>query len=139
MDTNDSIHCKHGPSECLGDMVELCAGHLYPDDPVISLGFSNCLTSSYPKIPSRGLVESCALEHGVSFQDLNNCISEEGKGLDLLMRSVERSEAAGVTKSCTVRVNNKPWCIRDGGEWKDCQGGSDVQSLVAEIERLYRQ
>ncbi|KAL8936122.1 MAG: hypothetical protein Q9211_004340 [Gyalolechia sp. 1 TL-2023] len=137
VDQDDSIHCKHGPSECLGNMVELCAGDLYPNEPVISLGFSNCLTSSYSKIPSRELIESCALEHGVSFDNLNSCISEEGKGLDLLMQSVERSKAAGVTKSCTVRVNNKTWCIRDGGQWKSCESGNDVQSLVKEVESLY--
>lgn len=137
VDANDSIHCKHGPGECLGDMIALCAGDLYPKDSVISLGFSNCLVSSYPKIPSRELVESCALEHGVSFDDLNGCISEEGKGLDLLEQSVERSQAAGVTKSCTVRVDNTIWCIRDGGQWKDCPNGSDVKSLVKEMEKLY--
>ncbi|KAI4173809.1 MAG: hypothetical protein LQ348_006479 [Seirophora lacunosa] len=63
--------------------------------------------------------------------------SEEGKGLDLLEQSVERSQAAGVTKSCTVRVDDKMWCIRDGGEWKDCENGSDVRSLVKEVEKLY--
>lgn len=137
VDTNDSIHCKHGPGECLGDMIALCAGDLYPDDSIISLGFSNCLVSSYSKIPSRGLVESCALEHGVSFEKLNDCISEEGKGLDLLEQSVERSQAAGVTKSCTVRVDNKIWCVRDGGEWRDCKNSSDAKSLVEEVKRLY--
>ncbi|KAL8830780.1 MAG: hypothetical protein Q9170_005585 [Blastenia crenularia] len=137
VDTNDSIHCKHGPPECLGNMVELCAFDLYPNQPVISLGFSNCLTASYSKIPSRELVESCALEHGVSFEKLNGCISEEGKGLDLLMHSVEHSSAVGVTRSCTVRIDGKMWCIRDGGQWKDCKGGSDVESLVKEVESLY--
>lgn len=137
MDTNNSIHCKHGPGECLGNMIALCAAELYPSNPVISLGFSNCLVSSYSKIPSRELVESCALEHGLSFDDLNGCISEEGKGLDLLEQSVERSQVAGVTKSCTVRVDNKMWCIRDGGEWKDCEHGSDVRSLVKEVKKLY--
>ncbi|KAL8997210.1 MAG: hypothetical protein Q9169_003476 [Polycauliona sp. 2 TL-2023] len=138
IDTNNSIHCKHGPGECLGDMLSLCAIDLYPDDAVIYLGFSNCLISSYGQIPSRGLVESCALEHGIAFEDLNACISEEGKGLDLLMASVERSQAAGVKRSCTVRVNNKTWCVRDGGKWKDCPGGSDPKSLVEEVERLYQ-
>ncbi|KAL9601051.1 MAG: hypothetical protein Q9219_002760 [cf. Caloplaca sp. 3 TL-2023] len=137
VDTNDSVHCKHGPSECLGNMVELCAADLYPNKPIVSLGFSNCLTASYSKVPERELVESCALEHGVSFDNLNSCISEEGKGLDLLMQSVERSQAAGVTKSCTVRVDNTMWCIRDGAQWKNCEGGSDVESLVKEIEKLY--
>ncbi|KAL8752694.1 MAG: hypothetical protein Q9199_005566 [Rusavskia elegans] len=138
VDQNNSIHCMHGPGECLGDMLSLCAIDLYPDDPVIYLGFTNCLISSYGQIPSRDLVEPCALEHGIAFEDLNGCISEEGKGLDLLMASVERSQAAGVKRSCTVRVNNKTWCVRDGGEWKDCPGGSDIKSLVEEVERLYQ-
>ncbi|KAL8671729.1 MAG: hypothetical protein Q9168_003774 [Polycauliona sp. 1 TL-2023] len=120
VDRNDSIHCKHGP-----------------DDAVIYLGFTNCLISSYQQIPSRDLVESCALEHGISFERLNDCISEEGKGLDLLMASVERSQAAGVKRSCTVRLNDKTWCVRDGGTWKDCPGRSDPKSLVEEVERLW--
>ncbi|KAI4231194.1 MAG: hypothetical protein LQ349_005767 [Xanthoria aureola] len=138
VDEDNSIQCMHGPGECLGDMLSLCAIDLHPDDPVIYLGFSNCLISSYAQIPSRDLVESCALEHGIAFEHLNGCISEEGKGLDLLMASVERSQAAGVKRSCTVRVNNKTWCVRDGGEWKDCPGGSDVKSLVEEVDRLYQ-
>lgn len=118
-------------------MLALCAIHLYPKDPVIYLGFSNCLVSSFSKIPSRDLVEPCALEHGIPFEDLNGCVSEEGKGLDLLMDSVERSEAAGVKRSCTVRVDDRIWCVRDGGEWKDCPNGSDTSTLVKEVERLY--
>lgn len=137
MDTNGSVHCKHGPGECLGDIIALCAGDLHPEDPIISLGFSNCLVSSYSEIPSLDLVEPCAIEHGLSFDDLNACISEYGKGLDLLQKSVERSQAAGVTKSCTVRLANKIWCIRDGGEWKECKHGSGVGSLVEEVKRVY--
>ena len=137
VDANDSIHCKHGPTECLGDMLALCGIDLYPKDPIIYLGFSNCMISSYSKIPSRDLIESCALEHGINFDALNACISEEGKGLDLLKSSVERSEAAGVTKSCTVRVDREMWCIRDGGEWKDCSQGSDSKDLVKAIEGLF--
>ncbi|KAI4242152.1 MAG: hypothetical protein L6R40_004195 [Gallowayella cf. fulva] len=139
VDNNDSIHCMHGPSECLGNMLSLCAIDLYPTDPVRYLGFSNCLISSYAKIPSRELVEPCALEHGVDFEDLNSCVSEDGKGLDLLMSSVDRSQSAGVKRSCTVRVNNKTWCVRDGGEWKDCPGGSNPKNLVEEVERLYQE
>ncbi|KAI4255799.1 MAG: hypothetical protein LQ352_002399 [Teloschistes flavicans] len=139
VDSNDSVHCKHGATECLGNMLALCAINLYPHDPVIYLGFSNCLISTYSKIPSRELVEPCALEHGIPFEDLNACVSEEGKGLDLLTDSIERSEAAGVKRSCTVRVDNQIWCVRDGGQWKDCPGGSEVNNLVKEVERLYEQ
>lgn len=62
---------------------------------------------SYQRIPSRDLVQSCALEHGISFEDLNSCVSEEGKGLDLLEASIRRSEEAGVKKSCTVSAHSE--------------------------------
>lgn len=44
---------------------------------------------------------------------------------------------AGVTKSCTVRLNNEIYCIRDGGEWKNCPNGPEVNDLVIEILKLY--
>lgn len=133
VNADDTVQCKHGATECLGNMLSLCADNLHPNDPVISLGFTNCLVSSYSRIPSRDLVESCSLEHGISFDELNSCVSEEGKGLDLLSASIERSQKAGVQTSCTVRVRDKVWCVRDGGEWKNCDQGHDVDDLVAEI------
>lgn len=119
-------------------MLSLCANNLFPDNAKISLGFSTCLIMSYQRIPSRDLVESCALDHGIPFEDLNACISEEGKGLDLLEASIRRSEEAGVKKSCTVRVGEETWCIMDGGEWKDCRGGHKVKDLVKEVKSRHK-
>ena len=96
------------------------------------------MISSYPDIPSRSLIENCALEHGVDFEKLNACASEEGKGLDLLRDSVERSKEKGVIYSCTVRLDDKIRCIRDGGRWKDCEKGSMVDDLVADVDELYK-
>lgn len=45
---------------------------------------------------------------------------------------------AGVTKSCTVRLDEKVYCIRDDSEWKDCPTGPAVSDLVIAIEKLYR-
>ena len=92
----------------------------------------------YTNIPKRSLVENCALEYGVDFGRLNDCVSEDGKGLDLLEASVKRSKAAGVKYSCTVRLDDKFRCIRDGGIWKDCKGGSDIGDLVDDVEKLYK-
>ncbi|CAD6567416.1 MAG: hypothetical protein ASARMPREDX12_005818 [Alectoria sarmentosa] len=139
VDDNDTLHCMHGQTECLGNMLSLCANNLFPTNVKVSLGFSTCLIMSYQRIPSRDLVQSCALEHGISFEDLNSCISEEGKGLDLLEASIKRSEEAGVKKSCTVRVGQDIWCKVDGGKWIDCKGGHKVKDLVNEIESRYRQ
>lgn len=138
VDSDDNIQCMHGQTECLGNMMMLCAAQLYPDNVKISLGFSTCLILSYKQIPQRELVHGCAMEHGVAFEKLNDCISEEGRGLDLLESSIERSRDAGVTKSCTVRVDGEKWCIRDGGAWKECEGGHEVSDLVGKIEELHK-
>lgn len=135
---SDEVSCKHGPGECLGNIIQLCAAKVYPE-PKIYLGFANCMISSYQHIPERDLVEDCALEHGVDFQKLNRCISDEGEGIDLLRASVERSQDLNVTKSCTVRLAGEVRCIRDGGEWYDCPGGSNVSDLVDDIKALYKE
>ena len=129
----------HGPEECLGNMVELCAAHLYPD-PNTYLGFVMCLTRDYPNIPKRELVEDCALEHSISMSKLNDCLTEddEATSINRLKSSFNRTSEAGVTKSCTVRLNDEVRCIRDGGEWSDCEGGSTPEDLVNDIWKLWK-
>lgn len=133
---SDAVACKHGPPECLGNMIILCAEKIYPE-PKIHLGFANCLIADYADVPERSLVEQCTMEHGIDFDQVNKCISDEGEGVGLLRSSVLRSSESNVTKSCTVRLNGEVRCIRDGGEWYDCPGGSSVKSLVDDIEDLY--
>lgn len=136
-DDDDSVECMHGPSECLGNILELCAVNLYPN-PKIFLGFANCLTMNYNKIPQKELVKECSLEHGVDFNELNHCASKDDGafGMDLLRNSVTRSANANVTKSCTIRLDGKTRCIRDGGEWKDCDAGSTPKDLIHDIQEL---
>lgn len=134
---SDEVSCMHGPAECLGNLIILCAAKTYPD-PKQYLGFTNCMIADYKDIPERDLVEACAMEYGIDFSTLNQCISDEGDGVDLLRASVERSRDAGVRKSCTVRLDGEFRCIRDGGEWSDCEHGSEPSNLIADIEELYR-
>lgn len=91
-DSNDGVACKHGPNECMGNIIELCAAHLYPD-PKIYLGFVMCLTRDYKEIPQRELVEDCALEHAVDFEELNDCATKDDGafGISLLRGSVKRT------------------------------------------------
>ncbi|KAK4226172.1 hypothetical protein QBC38DRAFT_456488 [Podospora fimiseda] len=137
-DYNDGVACKHGPQECLGNIIELCAQKLYPD-PKIYLGFTMCLTKDYPHIPQRPLIEDCALEHAVDFDELNECATKDDGafGMGMLRKSVKRTAEAGVTKSCTVRLNNEIYCIRDGAQWTDCPAGAKPNDLVIAIEKLY--
>jgi len=133
---DDSVHCMHGPSECLGDSLILCAQSLYGNSTIRSLGFANCLIGDYKQIATRAHVENCALEYGISFEDLNDCVSDSGRGSELLRKSAEWSQSEGVMFSCTVRIAGETWCVRDDGEWKDCEGGSEVKDLVAKVKTL---
>lgn len=84
-------------------------------------------------------MEDCALEHGINFQRLNSCAVEDdgAMGMDLLRASVERSQKANVTKSCTVRLDGKVRCIRDGGKWTDCEEGHTAGDLVEDVNALW--
>ena len=128
----------HGPEECLGNIIELCAAKLYPD-PKIYLGFTMCMTREYQKIPERDLIDDCALEHGIDTSKLNRCtVDDDGYlAVDSLRASFNRTATAGVTKSCTIRLNNEIRCIRDGGKWTDCAGGHTVKDLVQDIKDLH--
>jgi hypothetical protein len=131
---NDGVECMHGESECLGNIIELCSAKLHRD-PKIHLGFTMCLSRDYAAIPSRDLIEDCALEHGISMAKLNQCATEDDgvHGVEMLQRSFNRSAKAGVRTSCTIRLDDEVRCVRDGGEWKDCEGGSGVDDLVRDI------
>ncbi|KAF2494331.1 hypothetical protein BU16DRAFT_528437 [Lophium mytilinum] len=137
---DDGVQCKHGQTECLGNIIELCAASVYPD-PKIYLGFTMCLSKSYEDIPKKSLLEDCALEHGMDFDKINHCVSEDDGGfaMGLLRESVERSAELNVTKSCTVRLNNEVRCIRDDGAWSDCDGGSKPADLIDDINKLYQE
>lgn len=104
---NDGVACKHGPGECMGNILELCAHHLYPD-PKIYLGFTMCLTRDYKSIPQRELVEDCALEHAIDFEKLNDCAAKDDGaiGMGMLRESVQRT--ANVRAICHITARIMP-------------------------------
>ncbi|KAL5337724.1 ankyrin repeats-domain-containing protein [Aspergillus crustosus] len=165
---SSDVECMHGPGECIGNMLMLCAANLpFPPEgdssqlpgsrtPTVRyLGFATCLISSYKDIPDRTLVEQCALEHGIDFNALNECVSQQDddpnqgnrddsplSGVALLRKSAWHSADLGIKTSCTVRLDDTVWCVRDGGVWKNCVKdgqGSQVSVLVDEIEKLWQQ
>jgi hypothetical protein len=121
-----------------------------------------CLTRDYQNIPQRSLIEDCALEHAIDFDLLNDCATKDDGafGVGMLRESVRRTAdvrftstyssthlfpsniprsffQAGVTKSCTIRLDNQIYCIRDDGEWVDCPHGPKVNDLVMHITKRY--
>lgn len=167
---SEEIECKHGPGECIGDMLMLCAANLpfpatadetllppqYPRTPIIrSLGFANCLINDFDAIPDREFVHQCAMEHGINFDALNKCASQQNddpgdggdggpplSGVALLRESALRGEGLDVQISCTVRLDDAVWCVRDNDEWKDCAQdgqGSQPSALVDQVEKLHKE
>lgn len=52
-----------------------------------------CMTRDYKHIPQRSLVEDCALEHALDFDELNQCATKDDGafGVGMLRTSVKRS------------------------------------------------
>ncbi|KAF2861831.1 hypothetical protein K470DRAFT_256672 [Piedraia hortae CBS 480.64] len=131
-----SVTCKHGPTECQGNIIELCAAQINPDPKTI-LGFTMCMYLQYPLIPNRELVESCALQHWIPIEKLDECTSRDNGefGMSLLRKSVAKSAEDEVKISCTVKLEGKTVCVRDGGEWVDCPR-HEPQELEDDIKKL---
>ncbi|KAK3190468.1 hypothetical protein K4F52_003489 [Lecanicillium sp. MT-2017a] len=104
---DDGVECMHGPSECMGNIIELCARELYPD-PKINLGFIMCLTKDYKNIPERTLVEDCALEHAIDIRELNECATRDtgAHGMDMLRKSVRRSAEVSITSLFYIYIHS---------------------------------
>lgn len=58
------------------------------------------------------------------------------KSKPFLCRISNPSPQVNATFSCTIRLNEEVYCIRDDGEWKDCPHGSSVNDLVLSVEKL---
>ena len=60
------------------------------------------------------------------------------QGASLAVASAKDVVAHGVKKSCTVFIGGQKKCVRDGGRWYDCAGGSDTQAFIKQICDAYK-
>ncbi|KAH6645351.1 hypothetical protein BKA67DRAFT_584833 [Truncatella angustata] len=136
--TEDGIVCKHGPEECKASIMELCAQETHPDSRTY-IGFIECLTHEYERIPERAHYEVCASKFSVDLEAVDQCATRDGGayGFKLLRESAQHTIDAGVRISGTVRLNEKIYCIRDGDNWTDCPNGPSVDNLVDAIEHFH--
>ncbi|KAA8894203.1 hypothetical protein FN846DRAFT_975351 [Sphaerosporella brunnea] len=144
--TSVGVACKHGPTECLGNMLHLCGAALSspPSPPPVERywGFTECLLQDYGRrVGQKAFVKNCAERHGSGwgFDEVNRCVSSEDEdgGFELLRKSVERSRSAGVSTSCTVRLQEEVVCVRDGGVWRECAMGHRPEDLVRAVRERW--
>jgi len=156
--SGDAVSCKHGPNECMGNMQQLCAHHLfkqalgrgetdeYDDDlkrhPLVErdrldandwFEFVHCQSKRVREIPSEKLLDKCAKEvksKSVTAKAIKQCVEKEGPALALA--SAQTVVARGATRSCTMYVANKLRCIHDG-DWKECDRGHEVSDFVKDV------
>ena len=113
---DDGVQCKHGQTECLGNIVLLCAAREYPD-PKLHLGFANCLIDEYPEIPKRQLIEDCALEHGLDFGVLNDCMSKDTGAYVCMMAASGRTVKADTSLRIWSRTSRDCMMRHKDGLW----------------------
>ncbi|MEW5301878.1 MAG: hypothetical protein WDW36_004706 [Sanguina aurantia] len=128
------VMCKHGPSECQGNVQQLCMGRYATSDSQL-LDFVECQNADFRDVGEASLAASCAREVGVTkevMKDLKTCWSGyEGEGL--LRGSMSYSSEQGVETSCTMFIAGESRCIVDGGDWSECDGGHETEDFVASI------
>jgi len=131
---SNEFQCMHGTDECIGNKQQLCVQSMTSQTNLIK--FLQCQSSKIESIPSNGeqcLKEACG--DSLKWADVNACVTGS-KGNVLMHQALERTRAASASKSCTIHLNGKFWCMHDGS-WISCREGHDEMSLIKAICARY--
>ncbi|KAL4075870.1 hypothetical protein V8B97DRAFT_120747 [Scleroderma yunnanense] len=139
-DETDGVRCMHGVEECAGNVHELCVAKYHP----ISEWWSFLQCQNFQGRDQIGLpdtAEKCAEAAGFEWETdkAHQCAGDNGQGhegVQLLRESVSNSMELGIKKSCTIIINGKQVCIRDG-TWYDCEGGHTTADFIRQINEEY--
>lgn len=132
-----AVQCMHGQAECAGNKQQLCLQHYLPSENRKYVQALWCHSSGV--VSDVKHLQTCMTEANVNPStqaDVLKCI-DGTLGSSLQAESAKRVEANAVKRSCTVFVDGVKRCIRDGGTWYDCPGGSDTFSFVKTICDAY--
>ncbi|KZT60721.1 hypothetical protein CALCODRAFT_428857 [Calocera cornea HHB12733] len=138
-DTDETygVTCMHGPSECAGNIHELCVMSRFPQ--ATWWPFVICLNyNGKDKIGREDTARKCAGVVGIDWEESGVGACVDGlEGSDLLRESVRNSSAMGIEKSCTILINGVTRCIVDDGRWTQCDDGHAPKDFAAMINREY--
>ncbi|KZV61008.1 hypothetical protein PENSPDRAFT_659203 [Peniophora sp. CONT] len=138
------VTCKHGPTECAGNVQQLCVSKYRP----LKTWWSYVMCQNYQgkdKVGNADVALKCARTSGIDWEtsDVGQCAGLDGsgtgeEGINLLKESVQVTESLGIVNSCTMLINGEKVCVRDG-EWRECENGHAPQDFVRQIEAAYRE
>ncbi|CAG8482351.1 10858_t:CDS:2 [Funneliformis mosseae] len=118
--------CKHGDLECKA----------IPND-LIFFNYLLCTHRSLNLIGSHKWAKQCSEEVGQDYGPIDECVNSD-IGLNLFIESVKRAKDYQANKSCTIFINGKKRCIKDGS-WYDCPKGHSVKDFINSIKNAYDQ
>ncbi|PIL37032.1 hypothetical protein GSI_00724 [Ganoderma sinense ZZ0214-1] len=136
------VTCMHGPNECAGNVQELCAIKYAPFERWWEFVQCQNFQGRY-EVGKPATALKCANSAKLDWENsgVGACagLSGDGKGkegIDLLRESIQATKLLGIEKSCTVIINGKQVCVRDGA-WKECEGGHTPADFIRQIEEEY--
>ncbi|KDE03454.1 hypothetical protein MVLG_06065 [Microbotryum lychnidis-dioicae p1A1 Lamole] len=145
LDTKDGkVTCKHGPSECTGNIQQLCAEKHWKvvngsGNPWATWwNFVQCQNyNGLSRIGTDRLAQTCASVVGKRWSgNVEHCaISSEGR--QLLRDSVQVTKTLQLVKSCSIVIDGKLVCVRDG-RWIDCDEGHEVGDFVNLVNKAWK-
>ncbi|KAI8474862.1 MAG: hypothetical protein J3K34DRAFT_111252 [Monoraphidium minutum] len=132
------VTCPHGDSECTANIYQLCVGAYAPaaHNRDWYFKFLVCTWGEKARPDDKSIVATCLDKVGFSDKALRSkidaCIAgPEGK--ELMRSSAALIKERRAERSCTVFVDGAKRCIRDGGRWYDCPGGSSEEEFTKTI------
>ncbi|KAI0701807.1 hypothetical protein BC835DRAFT_1404460 [Cytidiella melzeri] len=136
------VTCKHGRTECRGNVQELCAIKYTATSTWWE--FVQCQNQyGRYKVGEPEIALECAQRVNIDWENsgVGDCVGLDAsgtalEGVGLLLESVLQTTAMGIKNSCTIVINEKPVCIRDE-TWKNCEGGHEPEDFVRQINEEY--
>jgi len=101
--TTKEYYCLHGPGECVGNTILLCARNLTVSKSQWGWwNLSVCMQSQFRNIPDNAA--DCAKQQGLDWIAINNCANSDF-GAKLLLDTFKFSEGRGVQETPTIFIN----------------------------------
>eukprot|EP01111_Echinosteliopsis_oligospora_P016731 TRINITY_DN704_c0_g1_i1.p1 TRINITY_DN704_c0_g1~~TRINITY_DN704_c0_g1_i1.p1 ORF type:complete len:203 (-),score=42.01 TRINITY_DN704_c0_g1_i1:119-727(-) len=107
VEPGNTFQCFHGPLECVGNKILLCATNLTTSaNPLAWWNMGVCMQSNYTDIPNNA--ESCAASAGLNWNDIETCANGDLAD-ELFTQSITVSNKYGIQETPTIYVNGKEY------------------------------
>jgi interferon gamma-inducible protein 30 len=102
-DGNGKFECEHGPTECAGNLIELCAYNLTIQSSQYGWwNFGVCMQDDYNNIP--GNAKACATKASLNYDPIQTCANNK-LGVELFVDSINYCNQMNIEATPTLIVN----------------------------------